>query len=88
VSRVNFRVDREMSWLWTISELINIAVYLVCLISLVVRYRRGDDQLRRQLLWLALAVLVVIVMLIVWIPAVQAGPRVLVLLAIRYLKCE
>jgi signal transduction histidine kinase len=72
----------SLGWLWTISELANGAVYLACLASLVVRYRRGDDRLRRQLLWLALAVLVVIVMFTVWVPAVEAGPLVLILLAI------
>jgi hypothetical protein len=40
-------------------------VYLACLASLVVRYRRGDERLRRQLLWLALALLVMLLMFLV-----------------------
>ena len=35
-------------------------VYLSALVSLVVRYRRGSETLRRQLLWLVLALLAVI----------------------------
>jgi two-component system NarL family sensor kinase len=38
-----------------------LAVYLVVIASLVVRYRRGDDRTRRQLLWLLLAVIAIIV---------------------------
>jgi signal transduction histidine kinase len=72
----------ELSWLWTVSELVNGVVYLACLASLVVRYRRGDERLRRQLLWLALALLVMLLMFLVWVPAVEAGPLVLVLLVI------
>jgi two-component system NarL family sensor kinase len=62
--------------------LVNGVVYLACLASLVVRYRRGDERLRRQLLWLALALLVMLLMFLVWVPAVEAGPLVLVLLVI------
>jgi hypothetical protein len=72
----------ELSWLWTVSELVNGVVYLACLASLVVRYRRGDERLRRQLLWLALALIAMLVMFLVWVPAVEAGPLVLILLVI------
>ncbi|HEY6423103.1 MAG TPA: histidine kinase [Pseudonocardiaceae bacterium] len=71
-----------LSWLWTISELVNGVVYLACLASLVVRYWRGEERLRRQLLWLALALFVMLVMFAVWVPAVESGPLVLILLVI------
>lgn len=72
----------ELSWLWTVSELVNGVVYLACLASLVARYRRGGEMLRRQLLWLALALIAMLVTLVVWVPSVEAGPLVLILLVI------
>lgn len=72
----------ELNWLWTISELVNGVVYLACLASLIVRYRRGDERLRQQLLWLVLALLAMLVMLVVWVPSVEAGPLVFILLVI------
>lgn len=42
---------KDLSWLWGLSELRWSAAMLVGLISLVVRYRRGTEALRRQLLW-------------------------------------
>ena len=41
--------------LWTVSNLAFAAVYACAIASLVVRYRRGGDIERRQLLWLLLA---------------------------------
>jgi signal transduction histidine kinase len=38
-----------------------LAIYLAVIASLVVRYRRGDDRTRRQLLWLVLAVIALVV---------------------------
>ena len=72
----------ELSWLWTVSELVNGVVYLACLASLVVRYQRGDEMLRRQLLWLALALIAMLVAFVVWVPSVEAGPLVLILLVV------
>ncbi|RZT86066.1 histidine kinase [Pseudonocardia sediminis] len=70
----------QLAPLWTAAELINIAVYLLAVAGLVLRYRRGDEQRRRQLLWLVLALVVVTVMLVPW-GLFTAGP-ILQLLAI------
>jgi two-component system, NarL family, sensor kinase len=58
-----------------------VLVLLGVLASLVVRYRRGDERTRRQLLWLVLAVLVVAVDITLWGPA-PIGLPVLNLLVI------
>ena len=46
--------------LWAATNIAWAALFLLVLASLVVRYRRGGDVERRQLLWLLLAVLVVL----------------------------
>jgi two-component system, NarL family, sensor kinase len=46
--------------LWAASTIAWAALFMLVLASLVVRYRRGGDVERRQLLWLLLAVLVVL----------------------------
>ncbi len=46
--------------LWAASNIAWAALFMLVLASLVVRYRRGGDVERRQLLWLLLAVLVVL----------------------------
>ena len=46
--------------LWAASNIAWAALFILVLASLVVRYRRGGDVERRQLLWLLLAVLVVL----------------------------
>jgi signal transduction histidine kinase len=56
----------DLGWLWLAAELLNDLVVLAALIGLVVRYRRGDERLRRQLLWLILAVLVLAVVFPLW----------------------
>ncbi len=66
--------------LWTAVEIANLAVYLLAVVGLVLRYRRGDEQRRRQLLWLVLAGLLVSVILVPW-GLFDAGP-ILQLLAI------
>ena len=38
-----------------VSQVVLSATYLVGLVALVMRYRRGDEQVRRQLLWLLFA---------------------------------
>jgi two-component system NarL family sensor kinase len=40
------------------------AIYLAAVTSLILRYRRGDDRTRRQLLWVLLALLVVVVIFV------------------------
>lgn len=47
--------------LWTGEELVNLVVLIAAVSGLVVRYRRGDEQRRRQLLWLLLALVLMIV---------------------------
>ncbi len=71
----------ELDPLWRLSELLAFAVFVAALMSLVARYRGGGEQLRRQLLWLVLAVLVMVVALAVWGPGGD-GPLVLILLCI------
>jgi signal transduction histidine kinase len=68
------RADR----LWTVVDLLNAASLLVVLISLVVRFRKGDDQTRRQLMWVVLAVLI-IVLLAVPVVLLRAGSTWLLL---------
>ncbi|MGH3765485.1 MAG: sensor histidine kinase [Pseudonocardiaceae bacterium] len=56
----------DLGPLWLAAELLNNLVVLAALVGLVVRYRRGDERLRRQLLWLILAVLAVAVLFPLW----------------------
>ena len=56
-------------------------MFLVGLVAVGVRYRAGDDQLRRQLQWLLLALVLVVVALAVWGP-LAPGLAVLNLLSI------
>ena len=46
--------------LWTVAELGALAAYVLAFASLVIRYRRGSETTRRQLLWLVLAMIVVL----------------------------
>ncbi len=48
-------------WLGPVTELLGDLVYGAAALSLIVRYIRGDDRIRRQMLWLLLAVGVVFV---------------------------
>jgi signal transduction histidine kinase len=52
--------------LWSSVELRSLAAYVLALVSLVVRYRRGPESARRQLLWLVLAMIVVIPVFVAW----------------------
>jgi two-component system, NarL family, sensor kinase len=47
----------QLGALWAASNITSAAIFALVLASLVVRYRRGGDVERRQLLWLLLAVL-------------------------------
>lgn len=71
---------RGLTPLWTVAELRTLLVFAATLISLIVRYRRGGEPERRQLLWLIMAVLVTVTILVPW-GVFLAGP-VLLLLAI------
>jgi signal transduction histidine kinase len=66
--------------LWTISELRTVAALLVAVTALLVRYRRGDDVLRLQLLWLLLATVTAAGLIVPW--ALVSGTPVVVLFAI------
>jgi len=59
--------------LWVATEVANLAVFTAAIAGLVVRYRHGDEQRRRQLLWLVLALLLVIVVMVPW-GLFAAGP--------------
>jgi two-component system NarL family sensor kinase len=50
----------QLAWVGAITTLAGTAVYLAALASLAVRYRRGDERVRRQLLWLLLGALVMV----------------------------
>ena len=67
--------------LWQGAEAVVGGVYLAALGALVVRYRSGGERLRRQLLWLVLALLIMIVVLTFWGP-LAPGLAVLNLLVI------
>jgi signal transduction histidine kinase len=70
----------QLSPLWTVSELRTLAALAVAIVAMVVRYRRGDDVLRRQLLWLLLATITAAGFVVPW--SLVAGTPVLVLFAI------
>jgi len=72
---------RQLEMLWEIANWVVRGTYGAALVALVVRYRRGDERTRRQLLWLVLALIVAIVTQAVWGPLVD-GFAVLNLLAI------
>jgi signal transduction histidine kinase len=47
-----------------VSQVVLSATYLVGLVALVVRYRRGSEQVRRQLLWLLFATVVAVALVV------------------------
>ncbi|MEU9019779.1 histidine kinase [Actinomadura sp. NPDC048394] len=68
------------AWLTQVAEARTLLVVLAGLAALAVRYRRGDEHRRRQLLWLVAAVLI---MAVAWVPwAFVAGTPVVVLFSI------
>jgi signal transduction histidine kinase len=66
--------------LWFVSEARTLVAYLLGLLSLGLRYRRGTESSRRQLLWLLLALIIVIGALLPW--SFVAGTPVIVLFSI------
>ncbi|WP_161988714.1 sensor histidine kinase [Pedococcus bigeumensis] len=73
----------DFGWLWTLSEVRWALSVLVGLACLAFRYRRGTEAVRRQLLWLVLAVAVIVVAVTPW--ALVAGTPLLVLFTIPLL---
>ena len=69
--------------LWSAEEFLWLASMLTGVIALVVRYRRGDETVRRQLLWVVLAAGTVLVAVTPW--ALLRGTPVAVLFAIPLL---
>jgi signal transduction histidine kinase len=77
------RTYHSLDWLWTLSEVRWALSVLVGLTCLVVRYRRGSEVVRRQLLWLVAAAAVIVVAVTPW--ALVAGTPLLVLFTIPLL---
>jgi signal transduction histidine kinase len=50
----------DLPWIAAVSTVLGTVVYLAAAAALIVRYRRGDERVRRQLLWLLLAALVMV----------------------------
>lgn len=70
----------DLSWLWTVSELRLMLSLLVGVASLGWRFRRGDEQARRQLLWVLAAATSVLLVTVPW--GLVAGTPAVVLFAI------
>ena len=70
----------RLAWLWTLAEFRTTGALALGVAALVVRYRRADDTGRRQLLWLLLAAILVLVIVVPW--SYVAGTPIGVLLAI------
>ena len=66
--------------LWTAVEIRNFLALFLGVAALAVRYRRGSDVERRQLLWLLLAVMVALIVILPW--GLVAGTPIEVLFAI------
>lgn len=67
--------------LWAVVGLLNVAGLFAVLGSLIVRYRRGGEDTRRQLLWLVLAV-VAIVLIAVPVVVLEAGSELFLLVIV------
>lgn len=67
----------HLAALWGLIDALNALLPLAVLVSLVLRYRRGDDTMRRQLLWVLLAALLVVLVVVPTV-VLQAGSELLV----------
>ncbi len=76
----------DLSWLWTLSDLRWTVSVLVGVVSLAIRYRNGDEPLRRQLLWPLSAASVVLVAVTPF--ALVAGTPILAVFAIPLLPAS
>ncbi len=63
----------RLGWLWTVTELRGVLLLALALTALGLRYRRGTEVLRRQLLWLVLATVGLVVAVVAWV-FVQGTP--------------
>jgi signal transduction histidine kinase len=77
---VTFSGYHAWDWLWTLSEVRVLAVLLVAICALVVRFRRGGPVQRGQLSWLLLATIVAVALIVPW--SLVAGTPIFVLFAI------
>jgi two-component system NarL family sensor kinase len=70
-------------WQYTeaVAGWLSLVVWPLGVVSLVVRYLRGDETIRRQLLWLVLAVLLVVAVNVPWALSLHTGWDILVLLS-------
>ena len=50
----------DLPWIAIVSTVLGTVVYVAAVAALIVRYRHGDERVRRQLLWLLLAALVMV----------------------------
>jgi len=66
--------------LWTLTELRGLAALVLALVALFVRYRRGTETQRRQLLWLLLALLLALIAAVPW--SFVSGTPIVVLFTI------
>ena len=73
----------DLAWLWTLSEVRWTLSVLIGLACLGIRYRQGNEVVRRQLLWLVLAAAVIVVAVTPW--ALVAGTPLFVLFTIPLL---
>lgn len=73
----------DLTWLWTVSEARWSLSMLIGLVALGIRYRRGDEVLRRQLLWPLAAAAVILAAVTPF--ALVAGTPALVVFAIPLL---
>jgi two-component system NarL family sensor kinase len=80
IGYLTFAAYGALQPLWTATEIRNLLALSLGLAALVVRYRRGSEVERRQLLWLFLAVLVALAVILPW--GLIAGTPVEVLFAI------
>lgn len=75
--------DGAWATLWSLSEIRWLASMLLGLVVLLVRYRRGGETVRRQLLWLLGAAVVIFVAVLPW--SLVAGTPIAVLFSIPLL---